>query len=172
MTEHFPSLTKYRLLLGYLVDRSEAGTGNVLHAKTVIYSSIRTLPPTLNKAVLDQKYVLEKRSLRQIAREISSSKTGVRRALVRFGIPLRKKGQSSNRTHNLPFGKKVIKGKVVDHEGEKRIIELVLKMHKEGLSNYAVARILTEMKMPTKQRGHKWHHEMVRQIILRNRREL
>jgi len=103
----------------------------------------------------------------QIAREISSSKTGVRQALIRFGIPPRKQGQSSNRAHNLPFGKRAIKGKVVDHEGEKRVIESVLKMHREGLSNCAIARVLTEMKVPTKLQGRKWHHEIVRQIIAR-----
>jgi hypothetical protein len=150
-----------------MVDQNDPGTGNVLQPKTTITSNINTLQVTLNEHVLRQKYVLEGRSLRQIAREFASSKTGVRTALVRFGIPLRKTGQRPRTHNNLPFGKKAVKGKVVDHKGEKRVVESVLKMHREGLSNCAIARVLTEMKIPTKQQGRKWHPEMVRQILKR-----
>ena len=152
------------------MDRSDPGTGNVLHAKTVIVSGIRTLPVTFNEAVLHQKYVLEKRSLRQIAREFASSKTAVRQALVRFGIPLNNKGSSVNRVHALPFGKRCVNGIVVQHKGEQQVIRSILKMHREGLSNCAIARVLTEMKVPTKQQGKAWHHEMVRLILLRSKR--
>lgn len=153
------------------MDQFYPDTGNVLHSKTIINSSIRTLPPTLNKVVLQQKYVVERHSLRQIAREISSSKTGVRQALVRFGIPLRGQGKNTRRTHSLPFGKRASKGKVADHEGEKRVIESVVRMHGEGLSNCAIARVLAEMKLPTKQQGRKWHPEMVRQILTRYKQD-
>ena len=151
-----------------MVDQSEAGTGNVLHAKTVIQSRIKTGSVTFNKAVLHQKYVLEGRSLRQIAREISSSKTGVRQALIRFGIPLKRKGRSNNRVHSLPFGKRCVNSAVVQHKGEQQVISSILKMHREGLSNCAIARVLTEMKVPTKQQGKAWHHEMVRQVLIRH----
>ena len=152
------------------MDRSDPGTGNVLHPKTTITSIVNTLPVTFNEAVLHQKYVLEKRSLRQIAAEFASSKTAIRNALVRFGIPLNDKGSSANRVHALPFGKRCVGGVVVDHKGEQRAIGSVLKMHREGLSNCAIARVLTEMKVPTKQQGKAWHHEMVRQVLLRSKR--
>jgi hypothetical protein len=137
--------------------------------KTVIVSGIRTLPPTLNKTVLHQKYVLEGCSLRQIAHEISSSKTGVRQALIRFGIPLRGQGKNPRRTHAVRFGMRVVKGSVVDYVGELRTIDSILRMKCEGLSNCAIARVLTEMRIPTKQRGQRWHPETVRQILLKHR---
>ena len=153
-----------------MVDPIEAGTGNVVQPKTVISSRIKTLPFVFCKSVLHQKYVLEMRSMRQIAAEFASSKSAIRAALVRFGIPIRKIGSSANRIHNLPFGKRCVTGKVIDHKGEQQIIKTILKMHREGLSNNAIARILTEMKISTKQQGRAWHHEMVRQILLRGKR--
>jgi len=153
-----------------MVDQFYPGTGNVLQPKTTITSMVNTLPVTFNEAVLHQKYVLEKRSLRQIAREFASSKTTIRQALVRFGIPLKNKGSSVNRVHALPFGKRCVNGAVMQHKGEQQVIRSVLKMHREGLSNNAIARVLTEMKIPTKQQGKAWHHEMVRQILLRSKR--
>jgi hypothetical protein len=47
-----------------MVDRSDPGTGNVLHPKTTITSVVKTLPVNFNEAVLHQKYAVEKRSLR------------------------------------------------------------------------------------------------------------
>ena len=154
-----------------MVDQSDPGTGNVLHPKTTITSIVNTLPVTFNEAVLHQKYVMERRSLRQIAREFASSKTAIRQALVRFGIPLNKTGSSVNRVHALPFGKRCVNGVVVQHKGEQQVISSILKMHREGLSNNAIARVLTEMKIPTKQQGKAWHHELVRQILIRSQRD-
>ena len=105
--------------------------------------------------------------MRQIAAEFASSKTAVRDALLRFGIPLKKTGNDPNRIHNLPFGKRCVTGKVVDHKGEQHIIRAIFKMQREGLSNSGIARVLTQMKVPTKQQGCGWHPEMVRQILLR-----
>lgn len=56
---------------------------------------------------------------------------------------------------------------MVDYEREQEVIRSILKMHEGHLSNLAIARALTAMKIPTKQRRLKWHHEMVRQILLR-----
>ena len=150
-----------------MVDQSEAGTGNVLHAKTVIQSRIKTGSVTFNKAVLHQKYAVEIRSMRQIAAEFASSKTAIRNALVRFEIPLRDRARNPHRLHNLPFGKKLVKGKVVDYEREQEVIRSILKMRGNGLSNTLIAQAFTAMKIPTKKRRLKWHPEMVRQILLR-----
>ena len=152
-----------------MVDRSDPGTGNVLHAKTVIQSRIKTGSVTFNKAVLHEKYMLERRSLRQIAAEFASSKTAIRNALIAFDIPLRERWKNPYRVHNLPFGSKLWKGRVVDYTREQEVIRSILKMHGDRLSNAAIARALTAMKIPTKQRRLKWHPEMVRQILLRHR---
>ena len=149
------------------MNHRDPGTGNVLQPKTTIISILKTLPITFNEAVLHQKYVLEKRSLRQIAAEFSSSKTAVREALIRFGIPLNRHGTFANRVHSLPFGKRCVEGTVIEHKGEAHVIDSMLKMHREGFSNCAIARVLTQMKIPTKKQGRGWHAEMVRKILQR-----
>ena len=149
------------------MDRSDPGTGNVLHAKTVIQSRIKTRSVTFIKAVLHPKYVLERRSLRQIAAEFASSKTAIRNALLVFNIPLRERWRNPYRIHNLPFGKTLREGTVVDYKREQEIIHSVLKMHGDRLSNTAIARALTAMKIPSKRRQTRWHPEMVRQILIR-----
>ena len=151
------------------MDRSDPGTGNVLHAKTVIQSRIKTGLVPFNKAVLHQKYVIERCSMRQIAVEFASSKTAIRNALKTFGIPLRGRWKNPYRSHNLPFGKKLRRRKVVDYRREQEVIRSILKMHDARLSNMAIAQALTAMRIPTKKRRLKWHHEMIRQILLRNR---
>lgn len=71
--------------------------------------------------------------------------------------------------HAVPFGKRVIKGSLVDQAGELRVIDSSLRMWREGFSNSAIARVLTEMRIPTKRQGQKWHPEVVRQILLKHK---
>ncbi len=131
-----------------MVDHFNPGTGNVLHAKTVIQSRIKTGSLTFNKAVLHQKYIVERRSMRQIAAEFASSKTAVRNALKTLGITLRERWKNPYRSHNLPFGKKLNKGKVIDYEWEQEVIRSIVKMHEDRLSSMAIARALTAMRIP------------------------
>ena len=159
--------TGVRLVSGG-VDQIGAGTGNVLQPKTAIISIVKTLPITFNRDVLHEKYIVQGRNLRQIAAEFSSSKTAVRGALVRFGIPLRGVGSGPTSPQALPFGKRRAGERVVDHAGEQRTLASILKMHREGLSQCAIARILTEMKVPTKRQGAGWRQETVRKILLRH----
>jgi len=105
--------------------------------------------------------------MRQIAAEFASSKTAIRNALIAFDISGRKRWKNPYRLHNLPFGKILRKGKVVDYELEQKVIRSILKMHSDGLSNVTIARILTSMKIPTKRRRLKWHPELIRQILTR-----
>ena len=150
------------------MDQSEAGTGNALQAKTVIQSRIKTGSVTFNKVVLHQKYVVERLSIRQIAAKFASSKTAIRNALIASDIPLRERWKNPHRLHNLPFGKKLWRGRVIDYKREQEVINSILKMHGDRFSNTAIAHALTAMKSPTKKRRSKWHPEMVRQIVIRH----
>ena len=63
------------------------------------------------------------------------------------------------------FGEKIRKGKAVPHQVEQRVVETVKKLRAEGLTLRKIAEILDEMKVPTKQRGKKWHPEMIKRIL-------
>lgn len=51
------------------------------------------------------------------------------------------------------------------HAQESRVIGMIKHLRLEGLTYRKIAEILTEMKIPTKKRGQKWHPEMVRRIL-------
>lgn len=72
-----------------VVDPIESSAKSVLRPETVLISSIKTLSDSLNARVLHQKYVVEGLSLKQIARQFASSKSGVSSALKRAKIPVR-----------------------------------------------------------------------------------
>ncbi len=101
---------------------------------------------------------------------LASSKTAVQRALVRFNIQTNASGKRL-RPHpvNVPYGKKVVNETLVEHPQEQKMIELVLDLKKSGVSNRAIANHLNARNIPTKKKAPKgWHHEMIRQILIRN----
>ena len=118
-----------------------------------------------HQSFLQQKYVMEGLSIRQIALEVTSSKEAVRQELLKAKIPLRDKSQHHGNPSQAKFGQRVIKRKLVPHKTEQRIIESIWQMKAEGLSLRAIARCLDQMKIPTKSQGKKWHPEMVKRII-------
>lgn len=123
------------------------------------------IPVYLDEFFLTQKYVKEGLSARQIAFEISSSKTSVLNALRYYGIPIRESHKPHSHPSQTKFGEKIRKGKAVPHFAEKRAIDTVKLLKAEGLSLRKISAVLNEMKIPTKQRGKSWHPEMVRRIL-------
>lgn len=90
----------------------------------------------------------------------------VRMALIRAGIPLRKR-QDRGRPSNINYGKRLVKGQRIEHLAEQRVIRAIIDMNRDGLSFRKIATFLTQIKVPTKRRGQKWHGEVVRNIYLR-----
>lgn len=124
------------------------------------------IPQYKNKFFLTQKYIEEGYSARQIAKEIFSSKSTVTAALAKFDIPIREPHLPHGHLSQPKFGKQIRKGKAVVHLIEQRVIETVRKLKEEGLSLRKIAEVLDQMKVPTKERGKRWHPEMVRRILL------
>ena len=132
-----------------------------------VVDSLRLFYPQTwrNKSFLQQKYVQEGLSVRQIADLVISSKELVRSELKREGIPLRNESNHHGRPAQAKFGRKVIKGREADHKAERRVVEAISQMKGEGLSLRAIARCLDQMRVPTKNQGKKWHPEMVKRIL-------
>jgi hypothetical protein len=132
-----------------------------------VVDSIRLVkPPTWrNKSFLHQKYVQEGLSIRQISDLVVSSKEGVRAEILRQGIPLREKSQHHGHPAQPRFGRRVIKGTVIEHKAQQRVVDSVRQMKQEGLSLRAISRCLDQMKVPTKMKGKKWHPEMIKRIL-------
>jgi len=118
-----------------------------------------------NKSFLHQKYAQEGLSILQIATLVASSKEAVRTEILKQGIVLRSKSQHHGNPAQARFGRRVIKGSVIEHKTEQRVVDSVRQMKDEGLSLRAIARCLDQMKVPTKMKGKKWHPEMVKRIL-------
>lgn len=118
-----------------------------------------------NASFLHQKYVIEKRSIAQIAEEIFSSKDAVRGGLRRAGIPIREPRNHHGNPSQPRFGQKVRKGQAVPFQVEQKVIRTVRQLRDQGLTLRAIAKILDEMKVPTKCQGRSWHPEMVSRVL-------
>lgn len=119
-----------------------------------------------NKSFLTQKYLIEGLSAKQIASEIFSSKMAVLYALKRFGIPTRRPHYHNGHPSQLRYGDKYRRKKLVKHRKEQKIIQLVKDLHDKGLSLRQIAKVLSDIKVATKNKGSRWHQEMVRRILL------
>lgn len=120
-----------------------------------------------DKQFLTQKYVVEGRSITQIAAENFSSRAAVWAALVEFGIKRKGQGKPGLRPSQLPYGYRRSDGLMVPHLGEQRIISLVKKLTLEGMSYRRVCEFLSSAGVPTKRHGQRWQPEMIRRMINR-----
>ena len=148
-------------------------TKNVLRPEIIINSVINTGIKLNNPAVLHELYIEKRLSIAQLAAYFSSSKCMVKNALNRFHIPIRTPGKRLRPSqYNIPFGKKIIKDKLVDHPEELLVVRKIITLHQSGLSNRNIAKKLNEQSIPTKKKSSGWNHETIRQIIKRYKSKL
>ncbi len=117
------------------------------------------------ESVIRHKYLENRLSMRDIARELACSKTHIRDQLLKHNIPLRQPNRRYNKWY--AYGKRRVSGRTIAHKGEKRTIATIKQMYGEGIGIRAIARFLNTMKIPTKQQGKGWHHFTVTQILKR-----
>ena len=123
-------------------------------------------PSFIPESVLRQKYIVDRLSLQDIAKEFSCSKTRVRDQLLRHNIPLRRRSQAPQDRWTT-YGKRRLKGKIVEHKAELRAVATIKQMYAEGNNTSAIARILNTMKIPTKHQGKGWQQNTVAKILKR-----
>jgi Recombinase len=118
------------------------------------------IPLYKNRDFLHQKYVIEGRSIAQIAAEIFSSKCAIRDHLLEFGFKLRKVGGQVGSSRKRNAKKPIQSGPTM-----KRVIRAVTELHGQGMSLRQIATFLTHTGMPTRGRGKSWHPEMVSRVL-------
>ena len=94
-----------------------------------------------------------------------SSKKTVRKEILKTNIEIRGKSHHHGNPSQAKYGQRKIKQKLITNKTEQRTIDAVRRMKKEGLSLRAIARCLDDMKIPTQNRGKKWHPEMVKRKL-------
>ena len=148
-----------------LVEFSDQCAESVLNLQFSMVSSCSTTSLFIPENVLKQKYLEDRLSMREIAKEFACSKTYIRDLLLKHEIPLRQ----PHRRYNIwyTYGKRRVGGKTIDHKAELRTIATIKQMYSEGVSTSAIARFLNTMKIPTKQQGKGWHQNTVAKILKR-----
>ena len=122
-----------------------------LNPKILIKSITCITYSSITEDLLRQKYLGNRLSIRDIAREFSYSKTRVRKLLLKHNIPLRNRSERYG-SRWLPYGKRRTGGKIIDHKGELRTIATIKQMYADEISIAAIARFLNTMKIPTRRR--------------------
>lgn len=137
----------------------------VLNTQFSMESTTYLINPALTKDVLNQKYVVEKLTIGQIAKENLCSKATVSKYLHLYGFQVSKRGASLLNPPNPAYGERRYRKKIVKNHAEQQVITLILKLNKSGLSLRAIARMLNNMNVPTRRGDGKWHHEVIKSII-------
>ena len=149
-----------------MVEQTAPSAENVLNGEFTMESYVYLPRVIISEDVLRQKYLENCLSMRAIAKEFMCSKSQIRNLLLMHEIPFRQQSKY-HRDHPRSYGKRRVKGDVIEHKNELRIIETIKGMYEEGMTARAIARTLDTLKVPTKKQGKGWHHHMVITILKR-----
>jgi hypothetical protein len=116
---------------------------------------------------LHTEYVVNKKSVKKIAKECGCSHSTILKYLRQFAIEIRsscgeyQKGQ-------LAYGMQLVEGKPHIHEIEAAVIEKMEALRAKGFSYHRIAYVLNKFGIETKNKSSRWHATTVMKI-LRNR---
>ena len=132
-----------------------------------ITETIQVSQPQLyrDRDFLHQKYVVERLSTKEIAAQISSSRTAVSSGLKRFGIPIRPCDAANKTRSQLRYGEAWRKRQVVAHQRELESIEKMKRLRERGFSYWKIADVFNSMKIPTKTGRGRWHARAVQKVL-------
>ena len=115
---------------------------------------------------LHRKYVVEGRSIAQVASQILSSKDAVRGGLKAAGIADREPHKPHGRPFQPRYGTRTVTGAERLHMAAQRVIRTIRDMRDQGMTLRQIAQFLSQIGVPTKCRGKAWHPQMVSRILL------
>ena len=127
--------------------------------------------PFLSEDFLREKYLVQGLSTTQIAKAIGSASSTVLKYLRKFNIPVRKPSQSirgKRKGFGLPYGKRIVKGELVNLKKEQEGIEKMKALREEGYSYWKIAAIFNSIKIPTQTGKGKWYARTIQQILEKN----
>ena len=146
-----------------LVDKSLDDFFNLSSMHLRIQSAVSTTPLFRSKSFLNQKYVVEGLSARQIAVLIGCGHSTVNDRLTSVGI-LRRKQISGW----LTYGTKMEDGKRVVHYREQQVILQISRKREVGWSYQKISNWLSDRGIRTPAGQTRWYHTTVKRIAERN----
>ena len=133
------------------------------------FFSLFPVPCKLETRTFSELYKKHKLSLKQISEKMGVSKTTVLEKLKSAGVDRREKGESQTnsrnyRSHNPPFGFKVIEGRLVECKPEIRICRKVLALRDESHSFRAISKTLADEGFKNRKNTTYWCHKQLKRI--------
>ena len=121
-------------------------------------------PPLFGGADIGREYLQNKKSAKQIAREIGCSHTTILKHLKAEGIAI--EGARPNYVRGqVGYGRRAVKGSEIDCKRELETIEKMKSLRLQGFSYHKIADILNTLKIKTKSRKARWHATTVMKIL-------
>jgi|GEM_PF-2944981 len=121
-----------------------------------------------DRGFLHACFVEKSESPRYIAKKIGCSISTINNTLNSMDL-LRYEITESNHTllsrGNPPYGKKKIKGVLVDHLGERKVLKRILELRNDGVSYNNIAKYLNKLKVPTKKKQGEWCAATIQKIV-------
>jgi hypothetical protein len=125
-------------------------------------------PRFKDKAFLQQKYLVEKLSMAQIAALCFSSRPTISRHLKRYGISVRKGDQRLLLNKGqLALGEKRWKGAIHANQEELKVVRKIMQLREQGYSYRQIAAWLDGRGIRTKNRRSQWKAATVMKICRR-----
>lgn len=118
-------------------------------------------------------------SLSEISRDTGFPKSSIRTLLIQRGVELRANSKEQKADPkkpqrafwgSIPYGFNVLDGQLVVDPKETKVIRKIMAMHSKGVSFNAIAKSLTQDKIPSKT-GRKWSDKTIAAIIRRTKPE-
>jgi len=133
---------------------------NISSINLRINSTISTTPLFRNKSFLNQKYIVEKLSARQIAVLIGCSHSVINSALRRYGI-LTEPRESGW----VKYGTKIEGGLRVPHVREQNVIESIIRKRDQGWSYNRISDWLHERGIRCPSGRGRWFPATVKRVV-------
>ena len=115
------------------------------------------------KSFLQQKYLVERLTINQIAAVTMSSRSTVIKYLKAAEIPIR---DEEHRIGGSTYGVRKVNGRFVANHKELELMEKIRTLRDQGLGVQQIADVLQGLNLPTK-RGGKWSRTVVYSILKR-----
>ena len=158
---------------------SKFGGGRVSIGEHPIPHDFIELSPKTKARIIEKCAPLYEKglSIRDISSQTGIPKTTVRETLVKSGMALRNPmngnaskidSKQTKRGGHTQFGYAYLDGQLIIDPKEQLALRKILKLHKSGKSNQAIADELNCQKVPTRS-GKPWIRSVVRSIIRRNK---
>lgn len=138
---------------------------NVTRPLLQICRPVSFFPWYSDKDFLWQEYIQNEKAAHQIAQELGCSHSTILKYLVHHGIEVREALPGHYRKGQLAYGKRRAKGRETQSNVELLNIEKMKSLRAQGFSYWKIADVFNSMKIPTKNKGSKWHPTTVMKIL-------